>query len=891
MGAWPEVPLWVAFFVVLCYDERGEVMAYRVAIVEDEAIVAHSLEQKLVKLGYVVGGVFYRAEDLLDFLTYESVDLILMDIQLTDGMSGIEAAAYVFEHFRIPVVYLTAFSDDVTLERAARTEPYGYLIKPFNDRELKATLEMAFYKAASVRELAYRQARWEAMFVHIREGLVIVDPQGLVVSVNPAMERLSRLSREEMVGKSLDDLFVFLPRAGKGEKMFFLEVKKNGVRVPVLWDSSLMEDEYKTSLGMIHMFHDVSDLVEYEEALIASEYRYRTLLEEQTDWIVRLDEDGRIEYANKPMAAALGWETTQIEGLNFFDIFPLAEKSQWQKVLAQLEAPEDVATLSLAYDRHGIRYVIEWRFRCVHDVKTSCRQFQGVGRDITLLRETEEALRQEDEFLKRILGIIEEGVVMVSEKGEVGFVNARGRELLALEGEKPQYLLDLVTLEREHQVTDFVTLLEEIKRWPTALWKLTNRRQKRYEVMIEVAPFVEGGKREYVLLMTDMTLFNQLQQEFYRAQRLEAMEVLAGGIAHDFNNILTVIMGNISLLRMKLHEPSKDMEENLRDAEEACERAKQLTRQMLSFSRGGVPVIRQENIVQMLEETTRFLLQGSSIRWRIEKHTDRLSVPVDIGQMGQVIQNLVLNAREAMGDGGELVISLRTVPASMIHARVPDPREGVEEYLCVEVRDTGPGMDPALLSRVFEPYVSTKSRGSGLGLAIVYTLVRKHHGVVEVTSEVGQGTSFFIYLPLYEMGEEGEKRADILPTDVPEGKGKRVWVVDDEIGIVKVLEKSLTQRGYEVMSFQQVEDFLERLSEMTSEDILIMDITMPGEISVEKRLERVYAVAPEVGVLLISGYARRDQVLFEHKRLLFLVKPFSVPELLNRVYELLPEHA
>lgn len=870
-------------------------MAYHLAIVEDEAVVAHSIAQKLVKLGYEVRGVFSRGEELLSFLETSGVDLILMDIQLQNGMSGIEAAAEVLRRYHIPVVYLTAFSDDATLEMAAKTEPYGYLIKPFNDRELKATVEMALYKASSLRELAYREAKWEAMFTHIREGLVVTDPKGLIISVNPAMEKLVGLSLEEMRGKSLDELFLFSHQVGKAGKSFVLEVKKTGFRTAVFWDSSVMMNQYTENLGVVHMFHDISEIVEYEEALSQSEERYRTLVEDQTDWVVRLSEDGTILYANRAMASSLGWEVQQIHGQNFFEIVPLADRAKWRDVLLSLKSSEDVASLVLDYERYGVRYVIEWRFRCVH-VKGqmhTCSEFQGVGRDITLLRETEEALREEDEFLKRILMSIDEGVVIVDERGEIEFVNSRGREILSLTGEERGFLLERVSFERQggEKIEDFALLVEEIQKWPAGVWILVNRREKRYELMIDISLLgeAEKNKREYVLLMTDMTLFNQLQQEFYRAQRLEAMEVLAGGIAHDFNNILTVILGNISLLRMRLGDSFPETKDYLQEAEAACERAKQLTTQMLSFARGGAPVIKQENVFQMVEDTVRFLLQGSGVRWHVERKTEEVSIPVDIGQLGQVIQNLVLNAREAMKEGGDLWIVFERVPAEEVHGRIPDPLPGVRQYLCIVVKDNGPGIDPSVLPRIFEPYVSTKARGSGLGLAIVYTIVRKHHGLIEVESTPGEGTTFSLYLPVYSVAEE--KREQISPVGEKKlsGDGKRVWILDDEIGIVRVLEKSLRQRGYEVESFQRVEDFLKRIGEISSQDVVIMDITMPGEMSVEERLQRVFAVAPEVGIILISGYAKKSLALPERKGMVFLTKPFTVQELLEKMYDLLQE--
>lgn len=863
-------------------------MAYRLAIVEDEAIVAHNIEQKLVKLGYEVSGIFYRAEMLFSFLeSGGTVDLILMDIQLQNSMRGIDAAAKVLSRYRIPVVYLTAFSDDATLGEAMKTEPYGYLIKPFNDRELKATVEMALYKAEVVRELMYRQARWEAIFSHLRDGLLVTDALGRIGSVNGAMEKLTGLDASFLVGKSIDEVFSFFQQAGRKENYVLLEVKKNGRRVPVYWDSSVMMNTYGEKLGTVYICHDVSEILEYERELEKSEENYRTLIENQKDWVVKIGEDGSLFYVNDAMAVAFDVEKQQLIGQSFFDVIPKEEKDEWKKFITSLQESEEVFSREMTFFRQGVRYVIEWRFSCIQPGVNgrACKEIQGVGRDITLLREMEEAFREEDEFLKRILMAIEEGVVIVNEEGKIEFVNPRGREMLGLTKDQTLGFLEVVKIFRHNGdiVEDFSSLLQQILLHPSGVWVLTNRYQRRYEVMIDVSTLKreDKGKTEFVFLLTDLTLFNQLQQEFYRAQRLQSMEVLAGGIAHDFNNILTVIMGNLSLVRMRFGEGIPELSSYVTEAEEACERARQLTQQMLSFSRQGTPAIRQENIVQIIEDTTKFVLQGSAIRWRLERKTDFVSIPIDGGQLSQVIHNLVLNAREAMKERGEIVITLDKISADQVHARVQEPLSEVREYFSVTIQDNGPGIPAEILPKIFDPYVSTKARGSGLGLVIVYTIIRNHHGLVDVTSEEGKGTAFRIYLPLYSV-EETQKvqiRSVYRKTQVLV-KGKRAWILDDEVGIVRVLDKSLRQNGYEVFSFQSVGDFLQRIDELSSEDIIIMDITLPGEMPVEERLQRVFACVPDAKVVLISGYTKHPLSFPADKQIFFLTKPFTVPDLL-----------
>ncbi|MBI5502208.1 MAG: response regulator [Deltaproteobacteria bacterium] len=349
-------------------------------------------------------------------------------------------------------------------------------------------------------------------------------------------------------------------------------------------------------------------------------------------------------------------------------------------------------------------------------------------------------------------------------------------------------------------------------------------------------------------LCRDISQRRRFEDELQRAERLESIGVLAGGIAHDFNNILVGITGNLSLAGLRLDEPEA-VRELLGEAERAAFRARDLTQQLLTFARGGPPVRRAAAVPELIRESAAFVLRGSPVTARFDLPDDLWPVEVDTGQISQVIQNIVLNAAQAMPGGGRVVVSARNMEPGAAGSR----RRG--RRVRISIADRGPGIPPENLRRIFDPYFTTKEKGSGLGLAVAYSIVRRHDGELTVESDAERGSTFHVFLPATERG----------PAAVPArvagrfaGRG-RVLVMDDDDLARSVAVRLFRAMGFDAMPAADGSEAVGRFSAAKDAgqpfDLAFLDLTVPGGMGGLECVTRLRALDPSVRVIVSSGYA------------------------------------
>jgi signal transduction histidine kinase/CheY-like chemotaxis protein len=393
----------------------------------------------------------------------------------------------------------------------------------------------------------------------------------------------------------------------------------------------------------------------------------------------------------------------------------------------------------------------------------------------------------------------------------------------------------------------------------------------------------EGHVTGAVWVLRDVTDIARIEHEQAKAQRLESLGVLAGGLAHDFNNLLMGIVGNLSLAQAMVPTDQKQLTTRLSSIAASCARARGVTNQLLTFSKGGAPVKATASISELVTECTRFTLSGSPVAPHFDISGDLWPAEIDAIQIGQVIQNLVINAMQAMGPrGGILTVSLRNTvleDANSLPAGISLPPG---QYVWLTVQDAGSGIPAEYLDRIFDPYFSTKEKGSGLGLAVCYSIVRAHGGAITVDSEIGVGTRFSIYLPA---STRPVAHVPELPPPPPRGLRGRVLLMDDDPTVAEVTQEMLESLGYATRSASCGEDALEqfRRAEAQGErfDTVILDLTVPGGLGGRDTLPQIRAVRPDVRVLATSGYAD-DPVLGNYREYGFdgvLPKPFTLAEL------------
>ena len=398
----------------------------------------------------------------------------------------------------------------------------------------------------------------------------------------------------------------------------------------------------------------------------------------------------------------------------------------------------------------------------------------------------------------------------------------------------------------------------------------------------------DGSLRGYRGSDTDITLQKQAETELQNIKTLKSIGVLAGGIAHDFNNILQGLYGNISLAMLDLAEthPSYAL---LEEAGKSMTRAVRLTKQLLTFAKGGYPVKEAFSLGLLAEEVAHFGLTGSNVSIFYHPAEDLWLVDADRGQISQVISNLVINAREAMPMGGNLHITMENVDLSA--EAVLGLSAG--RYIKVMVQDTGCGIESRVIAHIFDPYFTTKQTGSGLGLSMVWSIINKHGGHISVVSEQGKGATFTFYLPASASTQSTEAKSPPAVKCPATTRPAKILVVDDEDSINKLVVSMLTPSGYSVVTAPNEQDaialYKQALEAGAPFDVVILDLTIPGGPGGKKAITDLLELDPNVRAIVSSGYAD-DPVMSTPTEYGFkgtVAKPYSITALREAVARVL----
>ena len=520
------------------------------------------------------------------------------------------------------------------------------------------------------------------------------------------------------------------------------------------------------------------------------------------------------------------------------------------------------------------------------DGRRDLANVRSVFTDVTQQKLAEQALRQSEERHRQLFEHAVGGIYRSSPNGEFISVNPalahmlgfdRPEDMMIWTRHNPMHSLYVKPARRQEfvaaihargEIHDFES--EVRSRGDGTRWISENARAVRDE---------QGQLRYYEGFVTDITTRRQLEAEIARASKLEAVGILAGGIAHDFNNILTVVLGNISLVEGDVPSGS-GLAARLFDARRATLRARDLTLQLLTFAKGGEPVKATIELPELLKESAGFALHGAKARAEFRIASDLWRVNADKGQLGQVVQNLVINAVQAMPTGGVVTIAADNVELGAGGADSPPLPPG--RYVQLTVADNGMGIARELLSKIFDPYFTTKAQGSGLGLATAYSIVRKHEGHIVAESEPGQGTTFRFWLPA---GAASATSAPGSGTGSRTPFRARVLFMDDEEAIRAMAVIFMERIGYacEVAAdgAEAVRKYEESMASGRKYEVVIMDLTVPGGIGGREAMERLRRIDPGVCAIVSSGYSR-DPVLASYRTYGFqaiLPKPYGLEQL------------
>ncbi|MGV3723426.1 MAG: CHASE3 domain-containing protein [Actinomycetota bacterium] len=650
-------------------------------------------------------------------------------------------------------------------------------------------------------------------------------------------------------------------------------------------------------------------LDERERAAVAlqeSEHRFRRLAENAPDIIYRiaLKPQLRFEFVSQVVTRTVGYTPEE----HYADpdlIFRMIHPLDRQKLEALLSDSRENGPVSLRWvSRDGAVVWIDHHVTPVLDAEGRVEAIEGIARDVTPQRELQLELHRSQEFLTSVLDTVSECVVSCDRVGRITYANRAAKELYPEHGEAPpsDWLNHLhffrpdgqTPLAPDERPLHRALLGEEVRNVEVVA-ELDGSAPRRFLASGRAMSDAEGRKTGAVIVLSDITdrvraqqVLHETEAQLYQSQKMEAVGRLAGGIAHDFNNMLAAILGysEILLWRQDLDPASRSQIEEI---SAAANRAATLTRQLLTFSRRQVVAAKQIDLNQTVNEVHGMLrrLIGEDIELITVPASQAALVMADPSQVEQVLINLVVNARDAMPEGGRLTVEIQNVDLDDAYAS-EHAEVTAGPYVMLAVSDTGHGMDRETQSHIFEPFYTTKSlgAGTGLGLATVYGIIKQSGGHVWVYSEPGRGSTFKIYLPRVSCAPQ------VKPTETPLALARgteTILLVEDEPFVRAVARQILEMSGYQVLEAGHGADALRVSAEFDGPiHLLLTDVVMP-QMNGRELAQALAPLRPEVRVLFMSGYT--DDAVVRHgvlsAEVSFVQKPFTAVNLARKVREVL----
>jgi len=640
-----------------------------------------------------------------------------------------------------------------------------------------------------------------------------------------------------------------------------------------------------------------SELKSINNALMHSEERFRSLTDDVLDnslvGIFILDSDFRVVWVNQSIEEYFGLKRNEIIGKDKRQLIR-------EKIEDIFENPDEFE--NKVFSTYDDNTYVE-RFEC-HILPDGEREERWLehrsqpiqsglyngGRiehyyDITDIKQAQKALLESELKFREMTNLLPQVVFESDIQGNLTFLNEQAYNLFGYSQEDVDNGLDFLhslVPEDRARAKENVNNIVNGKPFKNVEYTAIKKDGLTSPIMTYTSPIIKDRKITGLRgIIVDISEQKKMEEELLKVRKLESVAVLAGGIAHDFNNILAAILGNISLALMTA-DPKGEIHELLLESEKASLRAKDLTQQLLTFAKGGEPVKKIAVIDEIIKDSAEFVLRGSNVRCDFNFGDELWSVAVDTGQISQVIQNIIVNASQAMPSGGTIVIDCLNYCLESNDIIPVSPGN----YIKIVAKDQGVGIPTDMLDKIFDPYFTTKQKGSGLGLAITHSIISKHNGHITVDSELGQGTTFTVYLPASQERPEFEQKAVVVPPVA--GRG-RIMVMDDEEMIISLIEKTFSRNGYEVISAASGDEAV-KLYQKAKEtgapiDLIIMDLTIPGGMGGKEAIKEIHKIDPEAKVIVSSGYSN-DPVMADFGEYGFcaaIVKPFHIKEMMDFV--------
>jgi len=694
------------------------------------------------------------------------------------------------------------------------------------------------------------------------DAIISEDLNGTILTWNRGGAAIYGYAAEEAIGRSISLLVTpdraaeeetILARIRAGQRIQHFEtvrIKKNGVTIDVSLTISPILDEENRVVGASHVARDISE----RRRLEIANAQLAAIVESSEDAIISKDLTGTIKSWNAKAERVYGYSATEALGRTMKFLQPSGQEQEEDEILEKIKRGERVDHFETVRAKKGGSLVqVSLTISPIRDRAGVIVGVSHVAREITEQRVLEASHAQ----LAAIVESSEDAILSKDLDGTIQTWNAGAERIYGYStheaiGRNIGFLLPPSRVNEEQEIISKLRAGQRIEHFETSRLRKDGR---LIDVSLSVSPIrnVAGSIVGASHVARDITKRREIEAQLRQAQRLESIGVLAGGIAHDFNNLLTGIIGNASLVFDSL-PAAHPARERLEDLTAAADRAADLTRQMLAYSGRGQFVIEAVNVSGVVAEISKLIKASipKTVAVRLEPGADVPPIEGDPNQIQQLVMNMIINAAEAIGENRSGTVVVRTgaqwVDELYIRSVLPGAHLTPGEYVYVDIRDDGCGMDEETKAKIFDPFFTTKFAGRGLGLAAALGIVNSHKGAIRVDSKPGEGSNFRVLLPAM-----ARKSPAIREPDTDASKGT-ILVVDDEEIVRKVAKLSLESYGYRVLLAGNGKEAVAVFGEMSASiDLIILDLTMPL-MGGEEAFQHLRAVRADVPIVLSSGY-------------------------------------
>jgi PAS domain S-box-containing protein len=726
------------------------------------------------------------------------------------------------------------------------------------------------------------EEKFRAIAHNAMDAIILIDNEGCVSYWNPAAEKVFGYKSEEAIGKQLHQLlapkhyhetfqkgFKSFKKTGKGAAIGrsseLRAVRKSGAEFPI--ELSLSAIKLKGKWNALGIVRDISERKRAEKELNS----LAKFPSENPNPVLRVSKDGTILYANKgasPLLNAWGCQVNQ-------------------------QLPEYWRNYVLEIYSSGVSKDIEIKcgqstFSITFSPIVDTGYINLYGLDITKRIQTETELHK----LSLAVEQSQVSIVITDTRGNIEYINPKFTEVTGYTYEEAIGQNPRILKSGEHPPELYKQLWDTITSGKEWSGELHNKRKdgELYWEKASISPIknTEGVITHFLAVKEDITEQKRLERQLIQAQKMEAIGNLAGGVAHDFNNLLGVIIGYSDVLLTKISK-GEQTGKFVEEIRKAGRQAASLTHQLLSFSRRQVlqpEVLDMNTIVIDIKKMLERLI-GEDIELITDFGSELDPVKADRGQVGQVLMNLALNARDAMPEGGRITIKTENVALDEKYCKTYSyARPGM--FVCLSVTDTGIGMGRETISHIFEPFFTTKKegQGTGLGLSVIYGIVKQHEGWINVYSEPGQGSVFRVYFPASSVSRQARAEEEI-PLDGLQGSGERVLLVEDEEMLRDFTVGVLRENGYEVFEARNAEEALDFFKREKGDfNLVFSDTVLPDKTGIEL-VDQLLSLKPDLKVLMTSGYLDKKSrwSIIQQRGFNFLPKPYTLADLLRALKE------